>query len=230
MRPALFALAAAVAAFAGPARADIIVQDGEFDNWTFTPFGTVAGSTGAREAAGGNPGASVRFTTVSTGGQGGVAGLKTDFTTTGVGFEGAAYTFTIDVSNGAGSFGNGQQLALVVEQNGAVYRDPIGPTLIGPSPPNYYGFASSGTIAAANFELIAGAGPATPDFSGGTSTRFGFAGFNNFTNSLTQNYDNYSLQIQVGPAAVPEPASLALAGAGVVGLLGVARQARRRVA
>jgi hypothetical protein len=188
---------------AGTARADILISDGDFTNWSYNSFGTVGGSTAMFEATGGDPGANIQITTLSPGGQGGATAIKDDYTTTGVDFEGSAFTFSFDVSNSANAFGNGQQIELLVQQGGNIYGDHVGKTGIGPTPPTYYSVSFNGTIAASDFSLLNGSGSATPDFSGGTATQFGIGAYNISTPALTQNYDNYSLDIAT--TSVPEP-------------------------
>ncbi len=213
-----------VAGITAPARADITIPtDGDFTNWSFGPFRTGGNATAMRLTTGGNPGANIQITDDSTAGLEGASAIKNDFSTSGVSFVGSGFKLSLDVSNGAGAFGNGQQIDLLVEQNGSIYADLLGPTRIGPNPPAYYTVTFDGTYTPSAFTLLSGSGPATPDLSGATTTFFGFGAHNINAPSITQNYDNFSLS----PAAVvPEPSSFILVALAVP--LGVGYCLRRR--
>jgi hypothetical protein len=118
------------------------------------------------------------------------------------------FAFSLDVSNGPGSFGNEQQIDLLVAQNGAIYGDHVGATGIGPNPPAFYNVSFNGTMSPSSSTLLSGSGPPTPDFSGATTNRFGLGAYNSGTNGnqLTQLSDNDKLIIST---SVPEPSPLA---------------------
>ena len=224
------ALALSIYLATNAAGAAIVFNEGDFSTWTFGSYGAGGGTASAtREAAGGNPGARVNVTTVTSS----LAqtafgtGFKNDYSTTQA-LAGTPFTLTLDVLSGAGAFGQGQAIQLIVEQGGAVYALPLNVTNVQPA------FATQsfgGTFNAASFTLVSGAGPATPNFGGGVTTRFGFAAGNSNSATLTQYYDNVQLDLNpivaVAPSAanipVMGPAMLALlaallAGGGVIGL------------
>lgn len=198
----------AVALIALPlaAQGAIVFNDGDFTNWTFGSFASGGGSaTAVVEPAGGNPGARVNVTTVTaTVTQSGFgSGVKNDYSTTAQ-LEGTPVALILDVLSGAGSFGQGQGIQLLVEQSGTVYGLSLGITSVQPS------FATlnfNGTLTGASFTRISGAGPATPNLGGGVVTRFGFAAGNTNSLTLTQYYDNVRLDLT--PVVVPPPPSAA---------------------
>jgi hypothetical protein len=182
------------------ARGQIVVSDGDFSTWT---LGNVGTSTMVREAAGGNPGARLNVTTTS-----GVrtwgTGFKSDFSTN-TALAGLPVTLSIDVAAGAGDFGGGQYFTLLIEQGGTLYGEFL--NNIGTGLPPGASFSTvtfTGSMTAANFFKLSGAGAATPDLSGATATRFGFAAGNQNSGTLTQYYDNYNLMLGTAAAtAVP---------------------------
>src|SRR5262249_17425279 len=101
--------------------AQIIVTDGDFTDWSVVAFGSGGSVSASRQASGGNPGADIKITTQGSSGLIGASGVKNDFSTSGMPFANAPFTFSLDVSNGPGSFGNEQQIDLLFAQNGAIY-------------------------------------------------------------------------------------------------------------
>jgi hypothetical protein len=186
------------------AQAAVVFNDGDFTNWSFGSTATNGGSaTAVVEAAGGNPGARVNVTTVTPAPAdtaGGTA-LKNDYSTTGI-LTGTPFTLTLDVLSGAGAFGDGQGIYLLVEQSGSLYVAGLGVTGVRAS---FTTLAFPGTFSAASFTRISGAGPATPNLGGGTVTRFGFVAANTGSSTLTQYYDN--VRLDIAPVVVPPPAS-----------------------
>lgn len=193
------------------------IADGDFMNWAFDSTGTAAVSW---EDNGGNPGNRLNITTVSGSLVYGTAILS------GFGsllaLQGETFDLAIDVIAGPGSYGAGQAIQLLVEQNGSIYGNYKATTGYHT---DWYTFSAAGTFYDTEFSLLIGAGPANPDFSGGTFTRFGFAAGNADSGTLTQYYDNFSL---ASPAivAVPEPETYALMLVGL-GLVGIAARRRR---
>ena len=216
-------------ACSAPALADITISDGDFNHWSFNSWGSAGPATAQVLATGGNLDANIEITTKSripAPGLSGATAIKDDFTTSGAGFEGGAFTFSFDVSNSASSFGNGHQIDLLVEQGGSIYGEHVGKTGVSSSRPDYYTLSFSGVMDASNFTLLLGPGAATPDFSGGTATRFGFGAWNTVSPPLTQNYDNYSLEIAT--SAVPESSSFVYMSMGLIGVWGVMRRRRKQ--
>jgi hypothetical protein len=187
--------AALISLFPTGARA-LAVVDGDFLDWTFGSIGTVAVT---REASGGDPDARLNVTTVSGPTVHGTA-VYEGFSTSEA-LEGVAATLSLDVLSGPGAFGDGQHISLLAEQGGDLYVRGLGVTGF---PRSFDTVQFMTTLTAASFSRLVGIGPTTPDFGGGTPTRFGFAASNSSSGTLTQFYDNFSLEI------VPEPASATL--------------------
>lgn len=188
----------------------LTIVDGDFLDWSFDATGT---ATVSREDADGNPGARINVTTVSGAIVYGTA-VKNDFTTTAT-LEGADFTLSLDVLSGAGAFAQGQLIVVLVEQADSIYGRPLATTGF---PRDFDTLEFPGVFEAAAFTRLLGAGAATPDFSGGVPTRFGFAGANESSGTLTQYYDNFTLE-------VPEPGGLAMQGVVVVVLGWIRRRA-----
>jgi len=155
-------------------------------------------ATASVEASDGNPGARINVTTISGPVVYGTA-IKNDFTTTAA-LEGTEFTLSLDVLSGTGAFAQGQLILLLVEQADSIYGRVLATTGF-PLSFDTRQFAS--TFDAAAFTRLLGAGASAPDFSGGTQTRFGFAAGNELSNTLTQYYDNFTLEI-------PEPGGFAM--------------------
>jgi hypothetical protein len=176
--------------------------------WAFSSYGVAAGTaTATVEPAGGNPGARLNITTVTPTGADtafGTAVLTTSSTAAPT--AGAPFTLSLDVLSGAGGFGQGQAIQLLVQQGGSVYAMGVGVT--GFPLNTFTTLAFAGNFNAASFTLISGGGPATPSFDGTTPTTYGFAAGNNMSATLTQYYDNFRLSIaSIGP---PVPAATAI--------------------
>ena len=165
--------------------------------WTFASYGVNAVTARAVVVgAGGTPGARLNITTAS----------------------GGAFTLSLDVLSGAGGFGQGQAIQLLIEQGGSVYALGLGVT--GFPIPSFTTQTFSGNFNAGSFTLVSGGGPATPAFDGVTSTRFGFAAGNNMSATLTQYYDNFRLTIPASVAGAARPIPT-LSTWGMLALLGV---------
>jgi hypothetical protein len=213
------------------ASAEVIV-DGDFASWSFSSYNIGGGSaTMTVEANGGNPGARLNVTTVT-----GVAqtafgtGVKTDFST-GAPLSGD-YTLSLDVLSGAGAFGQGQAIQLLVEQSGSVYAATVSPPVTGFPLNPFTTLQFTGTFTPGLFTRVIGAGPAAPTFDGSVTTRFGFAAGNQNSATLTQYYDNFRLEIPSLQSLAAAPAlnqtALLLLGFGLaaIGTLAIARRAR----
>jgi hypothetical protein len=231
-------LAVALGLLSCVAQGAVVFTDGDFTAWSFGAYAAGTGTaTMVREAAGGNPGARVNVTTVTAtlADTAYGTGIKTDYATTGQ-LQGTPFTLALDVLSGPGAFGQGQGINLLVEQGSSVYALALGITNVQAS---FATLSFSGTFNAAAFTRVSGAGPATPNLGGGVTTRFGFAAGNTGSGTLTQYYDNVSLDL--APVAVPPPPSPPAANiptlsqwalillAGLLGLvaLGRLRDARR---
>ncbi len=212
-----FAAALCLSLFSAPCRADVVVSDGDFSNWTFGAYTSGTGGPSAsmtRETSGGNPGARLNVTTNTPGTS--VAfgtGIKTDFSASAY-LSGDAYTLTLDVLAGLGSYGLGQFVDLTVEQNGVVYMSNYGLSAVTHIPVTWTTETFSGILTPGSFFNVSGTGPSEPDFSSGVATMFGFAAGNNQSSQLTMYYDNFNLDV-----TTPEPASFFLFGAGLLTLL-----------
>jgi hypothetical protein len=170
----------------------LTISDGDFSSFTFDSFGN-GSATVTLEAANGNPGARINITTNTGAGQthAGTA-LKTDVSTS-IALEGLTFTLSLDVLSGPGAFGAGQAILLLVEQSGSVYV--IGLNTTGSNLNSFTTLNFPGTLLAASFSKVSGGGPANPVFDGSAATRFGFAGQNSSSGSLTNFYDNFNLVI-----------------------------------
>jgi hypothetical protein len=204
----MFARLAIVLALTAPASAGFVLSDGDFSGWTYGTFGT---ATPTVLETGGNPGARLQVTTVSGSGSGVLAtylGFSTD-----AALEGTSFAWSLDVIKGAGSFGQGQAIGLVIQQGSSIFLDHLYNTGVKSS---WTTQTFSGTINAANFVRVAGTG--TLDLSGGVATQFGFSASNSNSGTLTQFYDNWALEL----GSVPAPGAIALLA--VAGL--IARRSR----
>ncbi|GAF74015.1 unnamed protein product, partial [marine sediment metagenome] len=90
----------------------IHIQDGDFLDWSFDATGT---ATATVEQTGGNPDARLNVTTVS-GPTVYATAINHDVSTVAK-LEGAAFTLDLDVKSGPGSFGAGQSIEILIEQN-----------------------------------------------------------------------------------------------------------------
>lgn len=200
--------------------------------WSFSSYGANAGTaTATVEPSGGNPGARLNMTTVTpTPADTAFATAVLTTSTMPAPSSGTSFTLSLDVLSGAGAFGQGQAIQLLVQQGSAVYATSLGITGFPLNPFTTLSFG--GTFSAASFTLVSGAGPATPSFDGSTSTQFGFAAGNNNSATLTQYYDSFRLAISSGapgPAAVAVPTLSPWAIAVLGGLLaGIAFLRRTR--
>jgi hypothetical protein len=188
------------------ARAETIA-DGDFSGWHFGSYGVGGSARAVVEPAGGSPGARLNVTTATLPADTVYAtAVKTDFATTAP-LAGTRFTLTLGVLSGDGAFGDGQAIALLVEQNGALYALPLGATSL---QGRFATLPYSGTLTAGSFTRVAGGGPAQPVLDGGVATRFGFAAGNSDSLTSTQYYDNFGLEL-VSPraAAVAEIDSVA---------------------
>lgn len=209
MRAARGVFAAAVAVlWMGAANAVTISDPADWaSGWTFS-FVTITGvgtASIAIEPTGGNPGARANATTI-TPGPGDFAYATALYQASSVAAppSGTAFVMNLDVLSGAGAFGQGQGILVLVEQGGTVYQSSVGITGF---PLNSFTTQTyNGTFVAANFSKLTGPGPSTPAFDGSTATRFGFAAGNANSATLTQYYDNWSLTYV--PVASPSTANI----------------------
>ena len=206
MKFASLMLGTCLALMASMARAEVIV-DGDFSGWSFGSYGVGGSAAAVVEPAGGNPGARLRVTTATLPTDTAYAtAIKTDFATNAP-LAGARFTLTLGVLSGGGAFGDGQTIAFLVEQNGAVYALPVGSTSV---QPRFAALPFSGTLTAGTFSRVAGSGPAQPVLDGSVATRVGFAAGNSGSLTSTQYYDNFGLQIvspRAAAVALTEPAA-----------------------
>jgi len=182
------------------ADASIVFNEGEFSTWTFSYFGSGGGTaTMVREDAGGNPGARARVTTepsvlrIDVYG----SGIKNDYSTA-VALNGTTFTLMLDVLSGAGAFGAGHAINILVEQGGTVYSRGLGFTFLLPT---FTTLSFTNTFDPASFTRVSGVGPPNPDFAGGVTTRFGFAAGAFGPGASIQYYDNIRLDLAAVPAA-----------------------------
>jgi hypothetical protein len=208
--------------------AQIYFFDGNFSAWSFTNSGSGGGSgTMSLQPSGGNPGACLNVTTMTgmTHTGSGITesawgiGVDPDWTSSQP-LDGSEFVLGFDVIAGAGSFGQGQSVGLIVQQGTACYLDIVSTPITG-FETSWTTESFNGSFDAANFRLQTGSGPSHPDFSGATATTFGFTAFNGDSGTLTQYYDNISLTV------TPEPSSCVL-GLGFAGGFAFVSQYRNR--
>jgi len=200
MKSTLVAAIAAtcIAMAAGSAQALVVSDCCDWaTGWSFSSYAVGTGTaTAVVEGSGGNPGARLNVTTV-TATVSDVAFATALLTTSGTAApnEGTPFTLSIDALSGAGGFGQGQGIALLVQQGGSVYALDVGVT--GFPLASFTTLTFSGNFTAASFVRVAGAGPLTPSFDGATTTTYGFAAGNSNSATLTQYYDNFRLTISL---------------------------------
>lgn len=193
-------------------------SDGDFASWTFGATGT---ATVTREVSGGNPGPRLNITTVSGSTVHGTA-INSLWTTSGA-LVGTSFTLSVDFLSGPGAFGQGQALGLLMQQGNGLYYSQLGVTGTSASWSN---FSRAAVFNPLSFGLIAGSGPLNPLLTGGTLTKFGFAGLNTASGTLTNYYDNVRLTI-APVTTVPEPTTLVLLTGGLLGVGVIARRRRQ---
>ena len=188
------------------------ISDGTFAGWALSSFGN--GSM-TLEAANGNPGARLNATTTTGLDLTFVYDNAIDSNVTITGALSGSFSLSLDVLSGANDFGAGQAIGLLVQQGGDIYLQFLANTGF---PQNTFTTLNfNGTFVAASFSHLVGTGVAAPDFSGGTSSLFGFSAYNRTANrTLTKYYDNFNLTYT--SAAVPEPSTWLLFGCAAGGL------------
>ncbi len=212
MKSVTAVIAAACFAFVTSAQAVVITDCCDWaTGWTFSSYGIGAGTaTAVVEPTGGNPGARLNVTTVTPTPSDTALGTAVLTTATTVApLPGATFALNLDALSGAGGFGQGQAIQLLVAQGGSVYALPVG--VSGFPLATFTTLTFNGTFNAGSFSKISGAGPTTPAFDGATATTYGFAAGNSMSATLTQYYDNFRLTIPSigGPPPPPPPAAAA---------------------
>ncbi|MFM1831545.1 MAG: hypothetical protein RLZZ558_1885 [Planctomycetota bacterium] len=209
MRPTPL-LVATILASPLSANASVILTDGDFGTATLGNYGT---TTTSRLANGGDPDARIQVTTVSGTGTGGL--IINAAAVTGP-LEGASFNFGLSVLKGAGSFGEGQSIGLVIKQGSTIWLQNLYVTGVRS---NWTSQTFSGTLLSTNFTRVSGSSTGGPILDGSVTTYFGFSASNSNSGTLTQYYDNWTLGIDT--TAVPAPAAF-----GLLAMCGLA--ARRR--
>jgi hypothetical protein len=211
------------------------VSDGDFTDWKFGAYGIGGSASATVEPAGGNPGRRLKVTTVTMPAETAYAtALKSDYVTRAP-LDGARFSLSLGVRSGDGAYGDGQSIALLLEQDGSLYALSLGNTSV---PANFATLPFSGTLTAGSFTRVAGGGPAQPALGGGVATRFGFAAGNADSLTSTQYYDNFALDVVAPRAAIAVPVQAqsipTLSGLGLallsalLALAGMGWQRRRR--
>ena len=185
-----------------------------------------------RSATGGNPDAYRTIQHVYTGPGSMAVGHRFTKTSYDPSTQGAIATVdynldTLFVSQMGLSLPGAVGFSSAIFQNNSWYSTTLGTIL---PPFGVWNSFSNIGVAASDFNLLLGSGPAQPDFSGtGAVIQFGFMSSNGSAsggqNTVTSGADNFS--VTINPATIAEPGTLALFGLGLLGL-GVTR--RRKVA
>lgn len=197
---------------AAPSRGDIaVIQDGEFLNWSMTVHleGGEGGAVMIRHDSGGNPGAFVEVETWS-GWQLHAWGLlwKADTIWDPSSGDINSVAFQID-ERAISSYGSGQNMKLLVRQNGRYYGAPIDPwgTVTDIEP--YWLTYLLGPVVAADFGEWLPNGTVNlsskPDFSSvGADMQFGFlVGVSSVLDMRVHGFDNWQVTIDYeSPTAV----------------------------
>ena len=166
------------------------MYDGDFGNWEFSSDNT---ATAFVEEFDGNPDARINITTVSTiyGVPAGGLAINLDYSTKRH-LAHNEFVVKLDVLSGPGAHRDGQGIFLLVKQNGNIYRTNLGIT----SYPCYWDTLTwTGSFVDNTFYHVVGDGPEVPDLTGGVETFFGFAAYNHISGTLTQYYDNFTMEI-----------------------------------
>jgi hypothetical protein len=219
-------LVAAIAATWVSAAAAITISDPSdwASGWALSgvTLGGVGTATAVVEATSGNPGQRLNVTTVTPVVADVAFGLALyQNTATAAPLAGTAFSMQFDVLGGAGAFGQGQAIMILVEQAGTVYYQQLGVT--GFPIASFTTQTYNGAFNAASFTRVIGAGPLTPSFDGVTPTHYGFGAGNSGSATLTQYYDNWSVTFaQPVLASVPVPVLPAALLAFLTLILGVA--------
>jgi hypothetical protein len=174
--------------------------------WTFSSVTTQGAGTASITfvATGGNPGARVNVTTVTPSVTDSAYGTAIyNSVQVPAPTSGTAFQMKIEALSGAGAFGQGQGVVALVEQGGSIYQAAFGIT--GFPLNSFTPLSFNGVFVAGNFTKLTGPGPATPTFDGSTPTRFGFAAGNGNSGTLTQYYDNWSIEYGTASASTPVP-------------------------
>ena len=173
----------------------IKVKGGPYRNWFYGTWLSGNGSASmARTTGVGDPPPAVYVTTNTTFGQGTAAGYGIDTAyTTSAPLQGRSYKLNLVFESGAGAAGLGQAVVIVVSQAGSVYGTELNHTGLSTG---WKALHLTGVLASSAFTKFAGSGPATPDFTSGIATQFGFGGYNTSAADMTNYYDKFVLIIK----------------------------------
>ena len=185
--------------FISPATSAMTYFDGDFANWssTYTSDASGGNATVILEPSTGNPGAALKLTTYTSGGQTayGIA-INENIVWTG---PITSISMTIDTQSISG-WGDGQWVCMVVEQSGVFYWANVAYT--GPST-SWHTMGPKEWTEETFYEVGDSTYTEHPDFSGaGGPIKFGFAAGNTSSGTYSQRYDNWSITV------IPEPMSL----------------------
>jgi hypothetical protein len=187
---------------AGPAAAQL-VSEGDFSTWTLISSAGPPSVQTTRIATRGNPDAHLQVATDTSGG-GTATGGGYDSDPLNPYIEGWTFVLSLDVKNGAGAVGDGQGIALLVEQAGILYVTGLTPSVTGSTHTDFDTLNFTGNFIATSFgrlDLM----PGSPIFNGSVPTRFGFTAANSNSSPLAMLYDNYLVTLGPTPTLTPSP-------------------------
>ena len=176
-----------------------VLQEGQFDNWSFTDLVSPGTSASATVAATGNPGKCVQVTTET--GQNAWAIALDSISTWDSMTSGALgnVQMSLDVRSVTG-WGEGQSLHLMAQQEGKLYAAPGDKHVTGSS--TSWHRVNMSAYTASSFAEVKGPQhdqwdrASHPDFSsGGSEILFGFMAGNSNSDHYAQLYDNWSLTL-----------------------------------
>ena len=207
----------------------ITLNDGDFTNWSFSQLSAAHPTQGSWGDMSASSGMITNTTYTPSGSTAGGVGVYNGFALDPSEYGGIIdVSMSIDWKSGPGAFGAGQAIAIVIFQDDYFYGFHTGTTGTSSSWTSYSSAPMDLTDSAFSWNSATGVVAGSPDFSeDGSPIRFGFAGTNSNSGTLTNYYDNWSMTINTNSAPVPEPATMFLFGSTLIGLVGIRRKSKK---